>query len=56
MISLENNPFLKTNNQLEKQLKEMHENRKRLFEDYSPTKFPPLTEKQIYDLITTVYD
>ncbi|MFH0808515.1 MAG: hypothetical protein V1888_02765 [archaeon] len=56
MISLEKNLELKRNKTLEQELKEMYEEGKQLFEEYVPAKLTPLTEKQIYDLITTVCD
>jgi|GEM_PF-3227619 len=56
MISLENNPALKKGKELEDRLNEAHKNGEKLYKEYVPIRFPPLTEKQAYDLETTVYD
>jgi len=56
MISLENNPALKRNEELEQKLKEMYGSGEKIFKEYTPTKLTPLTPEQVYDLITTIYD
>ena len=56
MISLENNPTLKKDGELEAELDKAYVERGSLFKKYIPITFPPLTEKQAYDLATTIYD